>query len=145
MKSSATSVSPGAGGLSASQTSVRAPSTTRTRASGRASGRRMSSTAARAAERTASRDSPAAIPTDSTIPSATRAQANARRPIAPSSSTRSAPADSRASAVAAICDAVEGPIISISPSPPARRISTGPKRVEKGSVATGDVGKEADA
>ena len=48
----------------------------------------MSSTAARAAERTASRDSPAAIPTDSTIPSATRTQANARRPIAPSSSTR---------------------------------------------------------
>ena len=144
MKSSATSVSPGCGAWSASQTSVRAPSTLRTRVPAGASGSRMSSTAARAAERTDSSDSPAAMPTDSTMPSATRTQAKARRPIAPSSSTRSAPADSRASAVAAICDAVEGPIISISPSPSARRTSTRPKRVEKGSVATGDAANDAD-
>ena len=38
-----------------------------------------------------------------------------------------------------------GPMISISPSPSARRSWTGPKRVGKGSVASSSTGKDADS
>ncbi len=108
-------------------------------------GRRTSSTAAVVRRTTSSMSSLRIAPVDITRPSATSGEEAARRSIAPSISTCSAPWASIASATRRASAAAEGPATSIVPAPFRRAIRTSPSGVRIAVRSSSSCGNAAGA